>query len=197
MARDDVFRRSFEAGTAFLSMTRERAEALVKELVKAGDVQKGKAQKVIDELVERSRKGTEELRQFVRSEIAEQVGGLGLATKDDIARLEARLDAMGAAAPAAAEPAPPRKGPPVKKAGPAASAKKATKAAKARRAAKAPNAAKAATTAPSTAKARTAKKETAPARKATAAAVTPPPGSGDAGPSTPTGGPPPTDAAGG
>src|SRR5947208_1129373 len=54
MARDDLFRRSFEAGTAFLDMTRDRAEALVKELVKAGEVQKGKAQKAIDEVLERS-----------------------------------------------------------------------------------------------------------------------------------------------
>ncbi|MEW6155730.1 MAG: hypothetical protein AB1673_17380, partial [Actinomycetota bacterium] len=97
MASDDLFRRSFEAGTAFLGMTRERAEAVVKDLVKAGEVRKGKAQKAIDELVERSRKGSEELRAFVRREITEQVGALGLATKDDLAQLEARMSAGGAA----------------------------------------------------------------------------------------------------
>jgi len=72
-------------------MTRERAEALVKELVKAGEVKKGKASKVIEEVLERSRRGTEELVQIVRREIGEQVSALGLATKHDLADLEARL----------------------------------------------------------------------------------------------------------
>jgi polyhydroxyalkanoate synthesis regulator phasin len=92
MARDDLFRRSFEAGTAFLDMTREKAEALVKDLVKAGEVKKGKASKLIEEVLERSRRGTEELVSLIRREIGEQVAALGLATKDDLARLEARLE---------------------------------------------------------------------------------------------------------
>ncbi|MFP5317470.1 MAG: phasin family protein [Acidimicrobiia bacterium] len=91
MARDDLFRRSFEAGTAFLDMTREKAEALVKDLVKAGEVKKGKASKLIDEVVERSRRSTEELVQIIRREITEQVSALGLATKDDLDALERRL----------------------------------------------------------------------------------------------------------
>lgn len=123
MGRDDLFRRSFEAGTAFLDMSRERAEALVKDLVKAGEVSKGKAQKAIDELVERSRKGGEELRQLIRREISDQIGALGLATSDDIARIEARLEGMASApGPAAEAPPPPAAQPakaaPVKRAGP-------------------------------------------------------------------------------
>lgn len=104
MARDDLFRRSFEAGTAFLDMTRERAEALVKELVKAGEVKKGKASKLIDEVLERSRRGTEELVQIIRREIGEQVSALGLATKEDLADLERRM--AGGAANDAPGPAP-------------------------------------------------------------------------------------------
>ena len=108
MGRDDLFRRSFEAGTAFLDLSRERAEALVKDLVKAGEVQKGKAQKAIDELVERSRKGGEELRQLIKRESAEQIGVLGLATRDDISRLEARLEEMKSPAAAPVKRAAPR-----------------------------------------------------------------------------------------
>lgn len=93
--KDDLFRRSFEAGAAFLDMTRERAEALVKDLVKAGEVNKGKAQKLVDEVLERSRKSTEDLRDMIRRELTEQVSALGLATKDDIARVEARIEEMG------------------------------------------------------------------------------------------------------
>jgi polyhydroxyalkanoate synthesis regulator phasin len=105
MARDDLFRRSFEAGTAFLDMTREKAEALVKELVKAGDVTKGKASKIIDEVLERSRRATDDLVQIVRREIGEQVAAMGLATKDDLDNLEQRLS--GGASAGAASDVPP------------------------------------------------------------------------------------------
>src|SRR5437660_442832 len=144
MARDDLFRRSFEAGTAFLDMTRDRAEALVKELVKTGEVQKGKAHKVIDEVLERSRKGAEELRDVIRREVVDQVASLGLATKEDVARLEAKMDQ--AAGPATAAPGPvasPTKAAPVTKAGPVKGGAKATKATKATKAGKAAKAAKA------------------------------------------------------
>lgn len=104
MARDDLFRRSFAAGTAFLDMTREKAEALVKELVKAGDVKKGKASKIIDEVVDRSRRATDELVQIVRREIGEQVAALGLATKDDLDKLEQRMAGGGGATEATPVP---------------------------------------------------------------------------------------------
>ncbi len=76
MARDDGFRRYLELGTALLDMTQQRAEALVKDLVKAGDVSKGKAEKTINDLLERSRKTTEDLRAMIRREIADQVEAL-------------------------------------------------------------------------------------------------------------------------
>ncbi len=76
-------------------MTRERAEALVKELVKAGDVKKGKASKVIDEVLDRSRRATDDLVQIVRREIGEQVAAMGLATKNDLDNLEQRLSGAG------------------------------------------------------------------------------------------------------
>lgn len=106
MARDDLFRRSFEAGTEFLGMTRERAEAFVRELVKQGDVQKKKAQKAVDELLERSRQATEQMREMIDREIAEQMRARGVATKDDIQALERRIDEL-AVAVAAAKPAEP------------------------------------------------------------------------------------------
>ncbi len=76
-------------------MTRERAEVLVKELVEAGVVRKGQAEKAIDVVVERSRKRSEALGNLIRHEVAEQLSALGVATKDDIARLETKLDGSG------------------------------------------------------------------------------------------------------
>ena len=104
MAGDDLFKRYLEIGASVLGMSRERAESIVRDLVASGEVAKGQATKAADWLVERSRAGTDELAQLVRREIRDQVAALGLATKDDLARLEAKLDEVRASAANAATP---------------------------------------------------------------------------------------------
>jgi polyhydroxyalkanoate synthesis regulator phasin len=114
MPQNDMLRRYLDAGMAFTQMTRDRAEAIVKDLVKAGEVQQKQTQKRVDELVERSRANTEQLLDIVRKEITAQLSAVGIATKDDIARLEAKIAAGGPAAPSRASapaPAPPASAP--------------------------------------------------------------------------------------
>jgi polyhydroxyalkanoate synthesis regulator phasin len=105
VAGDDLFKRYLEIGASVLGMTRERAEAIVRDLVASGEVARGQATKVADWLVERGKAGTEELTELVRREIRQQVTALGLATKDDVARLEAQIAELKAPAPAAKAPA--------------------------------------------------------------------------------------------
>ncbi|MDQ6796913.1 MAG: hypothetical protein M3011_02615 [Actinomycetota bacterium] len=96
MVNNDLFKRSLDAGMSFIDLTRERAEAVVKEWVEAGDLGRGKAKQAVDDLLDRSHRITEELHGFVRREIGEQLAALGLATTADLARLEARIDALAA-----------------------------------------------------------------------------------------------------
>lgn len=83
MAQGDILKRFLDAGVAFTQMTRERAEAIVQDLVDNGEIRRKEAQKRIEELVDRSQKNTEELLNLVRREIADQLRNLGL---DDLAR---------------------------------------------------------------------------------------------------------------
>ena len=108
MAQNDLLRRYFDAGIAFTQMTRQRAEAIVRDLVKAGEVQTDQAQQAVQDIVDRSRENTERLVEIVRQEIRNQMASIGVATADDIKRLEARIDAVGARATA---PTPAPKGP--------------------------------------------------------------------------------------
>ena len=111
MAQRDVWRRYLDAGMAFTEMTRARAEAIVKDLVKAGEVPRQRAQEAIDDLVDRSRKNTEALVALVQSQVKDQFHAVGIATKDDIARLEAKIDkvAKAPASKSAAKKAPAKK----------------------------------------------------------------------------------------
>lgn len=111
MAQNDIFKRYLDAGLAFTALTQARAEALVKDLVKAGEVQADQARDAVADLVERSRKNSEKLIETVRTEVRSQITGLGLVSKADLDNFEKRVAGLfGAAtkpAKAAAEKAAP------------------------------------------------------------------------------------------
>jgi len=96
MVAEDFFKRYVEAGASVLGISRERAEGIVREFVASGEVAKEQANKAADWLVERGRTGAEELAEVVRRELRQQVSAMGLATRADMARLEARVDAAEA-----------------------------------------------------------------------------------------------------
>ena len=115
--QNETLKRYLDAGIAFTSMTQERAEAIVKDLIAAGEVQTEHAQSMVLELVDRSRKNTEKLLAQVRSEVREQIKRLGLVSEQDLARLEKRLGLQAPAKKkAAAKKAPAKKKAAAKKA---------------------------------------------------------------------------------
>ena len=91
MARDDRFKKYQEAGADFLETARVRAEEFLRELSKVGDSTQRQGRGALDDLVDESRKGTEQVIASIRSEIRSQLSLLGLATKEDLAALERRL----------------------------------------------------------------------------------------------------------
>ena len=130
MAQSDILKRYIDSGLAFTAMTQARAEALVKELVKAGEVQAEQAREAVSDLVERSRKNSEQLLETVRREVKEQITSLGLVSKADLDKAEQRLATLIGAATSpvrkAAERVPTKKAPAKKATAKKAPAKKAT-----------------------------------------------------------------------
>lgn len=107
MTKSDGWKRYVEAGALLGQVTRARAEEIVRELVSTGDVQREQAQRWVDELVERSRRTSEDLMSLIRGEVAAQLTALGL-DPDELARQAAELlrhsaDVGRAAAVSAAE----------------------------------------------------------------------------------------------
>lgn len=91
MAQNDLLKRYLDAGLELGAMTQARAEALVRDLVKAGEVQADQARDLVGELLERSRKNTERIVELVREEVKAQITNLGLASKADVERVEQRI----------------------------------------------------------------------------------------------------------
>ena len=94
MAQNDVLKRYIDTGLAFTALTQQRAEALVKDLVKAGEVQADQAREAVADLVERSRKNSEKLLDTVRREVKQQITSLGLVSKADLDKAEARISKL-------------------------------------------------------------------------------------------------------
>jgi polyhydroxyalkanoate synthesis regulator phasin len=127
MAQTDVLKQYLDAGIAFTQMTRDRAEAIIKEFVKAGEVQRDQVQSQVDDLIDRSRRNSEQLLTLVRTEISSQLNQLSLATRDELRSLERRLSERLGRTPkkAAAKKAAAKKAPAKKAAAKKAPAKKA------------------------------------------------------------------------
>jgi len=121
MAQNDVVKRYIDAGLAFTALTQARAEALVKDLVKAGEVQADQARDAVADLLERSQKNSEKLLGTVRKEVRAQITNLGLASQSDLDRIERRVSSLLGTATAPAK----RAAAPAKRAVKNATAKKA------------------------------------------------------------------------
>jgi polyhydroxyalkanoate synthesis regulator phasin len=86
------------AGAEFVAVTRSQARARAKVLVGQGQLAQEQVQGFVDDLVDDSRRRTDMLMDLIRQEIGRQVKTLGIATKDDLARLEARIISKSAPA---------------------------------------------------------------------------------------------------
>ena len=99
MAQNDGLRRYLEAGLALTQITRARAEELVHELIQAGEVETGRAQDWVEDLVKTSRERSDALLSTVRGEVRSQLADLGITNLDDLAhRVSEILDKAESAA---------------------------------------------------------------------------------------------------
>jgi polyhydroxyalkanoate synthesis regulator phasin len=88
--RDEI-RRVVLITTGVVELTRNRAEAVVRDLIKSGELSGGQATQTVRDLMERSKQNRTEILNLVSSEMRNQVQAIGLASKRDIERLERRI----------------------------------------------------------------------------------------------------------
>jgi polyhydroxyalkanoate synthesis regulator phasin len=91
MPQSPDWKRVLETGMQFTEIRRSQARALASDLVAQGQIARDQVSATVDELVDLSRRRTEDLRKMVQKEVSRQLSALGIATKADLARLERRL----------------------------------------------------------------------------------------------------------
>lgn len=90
----DLIRKTLLTGVGLAALTKEKAEEVAKELLKATELSGEKGKEFVDEVVARSEKARKDLESTVERLVGESLHRLNLPTRDDIARLQARIDEL-------------------------------------------------------------------------------------------------------
>ncbi len=117
------WKRVLETGMEFTELRRSQARAIVRDLVAQGHLAREQMGTAVDEVVEMSRRRSEDLRKVVQHEVQRQLGVLGLATKADLNALERRLTRANREATKKKKTGPAKKSSSSKKAAPKAAPK--------------------------------------------------------------------------
>jgi len=79
-------------GAAFL--TKDKIEEIKNDLLEKGRLSQEEGKQFVDDLVSRSEKAKDELDQWIEKKVTERLDRMGLATKDELAALRARIDEL-------------------------------------------------------------------------------------------------------
>lgn len=82
------------AGLGAISMTRERAEKIFDEYVSRGKVEKETRTGFVKAMMDAADKNREELEKVVAKQVRETVERLNLPTREDVQRLEQKIDKL-------------------------------------------------------------------------------------------------------
>ena len=83
-----------QALASLTEMTRTQAERVAARLARQGDLQSGQVGRVAEDLLRRTQKNRETVSRLVQREVKRQLGVLGIATRDEVARLQQRIRAL-------------------------------------------------------------------------------------------------------
>jgi poly(hydroxyalkanoate) granule-associated protein len=82
------------AGLGAISMTRERAEKIFDEYVSKGKIEKENRTGFVKEIMDAADRNRNELEQMISKQVREAVEHLNIPTRDDVQRLEKKIDKL-------------------------------------------------------------------------------------------------------
>jgi polyhydroxyalkanoate synthesis regulator phasin len=95
-----------QALASLSDLTRTQAERVAGLLAKQGEVQSAQVGRVAEDLLRRTQKNREIMSRLVQREVKRQLGVLGMATRDEVARLQQRVRALEQELERSSRPAP-------------------------------------------------------------------------------------------
>jgi polyhydroxyalkanoate synthesis regulator phasin len=90
----ETVQRLMEAGLGAVSITRERAEKIFDEMVRRGQMEKTGREQFVNDLVNAAGETRNDLEGLVADQVHKVLVRLNLPTREDLARLEAKIDQL-------------------------------------------------------------------------------------------------------
>ena len=87
----DIIRRAVLLGLGVISLTKEKADELVDDLVKRGEIASGEKFKTVDRLLKEAEKQEKELERKITGTVQKVVADMGLATKKELDEISKTL----------------------------------------------------------------------------------------------------------
>ena len=90
----DLFKKGVLMGLGAITITKEKVEEVVDELIKKGELSKDERSKAIQDMLKKAEDQEKILIDKVSAEVNKAIVKLGIPTKKDIERLEKKIDEL-------------------------------------------------------------------------------------------------------
>jgi polyhydroxyalkanoate synthesis regulator phasin len=90
----DLFKKGLFLGVGLFEEGREKVEALVDDLINAGEVAKGERAKTIDKYVQKIKEQEKVVSEKINNEIKKAIEKLGIPKKEDFDKLAQEVEAL-------------------------------------------------------------------------------------------------------
>jgi len=92
---DQLLRKLFLSGLGLFAFTQEKIEELVEEMAKKGEIAWSEKEDLLGELIKRGKEQKVEVERRIGEKVEEMLSRVNIASKDDIERLEKKIDELG------------------------------------------------------------------------------------------------------
>jgi len=89
-----IINKAFLAGLGVISLSRDKAEGIIDDLVKRGELSQEEKRGVLSELLESVEKRQAELDEFIQKEVWLILKSLDIPTREEINRLKEEIDSL-------------------------------------------------------------------------------------------------------
>jgi len=93
---DKLFEKGISMGLGLFTMTREKAEEIVDNLIEKGEISRKEASGVLEEILNRAEKEREELEKRINTSLENTLERFNVPTKKEIEELNNKLDDIAA-----------------------------------------------------------------------------------------------------
>ncbi|WP_245947944.1 phasin family protein [Paenibacillus sambharensis] len=91
---NELLKKALSLGVGITVTSKEKVEKYVDELVRKGEVAPGESKALVSRLVQRGEEEQTQIKQMIREQLQQLLVELNMATKEDIARLEKRVEKL-------------------------------------------------------------------------------------------------------